>query len=94
MKYNPTPLGGGRIPLNADLKELAELLARNTHDIWAKERLRQKWKLGPKRDDKKKEHPGLVPFDELTENEKEVDRQVARQTIKAILALGYRIIKK
>jgi hypothetical protein len=92
VKYIPAPLAGRR--LNADLLALAELLAKNTHEIWARERLRQKWRFGPKRDDDKKEHPRLVPFENLPEAEKKVDRQVARETIKAILALGYRIIKQ
>jgi hypothetical protein len=94
VKYNPTPLASGRVSLNADLLALAELLAKNTHEVWAKERLRQKWRFGPKRDDDKKEHPRLVPYDKLPEAEKKVDRQVARETIKAILALGFRIVKK
>src|ERR1700730_15369980 len=94
VKYYPAPLAGDRVSLNADMLALAELLAKNTHEAWAKERLRQKWRFGPKRDDDKKEHPRLVPFDKLPEPEKKVDRQVARETIKAILALGYRIVKK
>jgi ryanodine receptor 2 len=94
MKYVPAPLAGNRVHLNADMLALVELLAQNTHEIWAKERLRQKWRFGPKRDDKKKEHPRLVPYDKLPGAEKNVDRQVAKETIKAILALGYRIVKK
>ena len=90
----PGPLTGGRVSLNAAMLALAELLAKNTHEVWARERLRQKWRFGPKRDDDKKEHPRLVPYEMLPEAEKKVDRQVARETIKAILALGYRIVKK
>jgi hypothetical protein len=54
-------------------------------------RLSEGWIWGPKRDDAKKTHPCLVPYAELPESEKEYDRQTALETIKAILALGYRI---
>jgi hypothetical protein len=34
-----------------------------------------------------------VPYQELPESEKEYDRQMAMETLKAIIALGYRIEK-
>ncbi len=40
-----------------------------------------------------KEHPCLVPYEELPESEKEYDRNAALQTLKAIVALGYGIKK-
>jgi ryanodine receptor 2 len=36
-------------------------------------------------------HPGLVPYAELPESEKDYDRNTALQTLAAIIALGYRI---
>ena len=35
----------------------------------------------------------LVPYDQLPEDKKEYDRDTAMETIKAILALGYTILK-
>ena len=49
------------------------------------------WKYGPVRDELKKEHPCLVPYEDLTEEEKDYDRATALSTIKYILANGYRI---
>ena len=46
-----------------------------------------------KRDDAKKETPCLVPYNELTETEKEYDRNTAIETLKLIVALGYEIKK-
>lgn len=37
------------------------------HDAWMKERLEQGWKLGPVKDAAKKEHPALVPYEQLPE---------------------------
>ncbi len=68
-----------------------ERLAEHNHDVWARQRLSDGWTLGPKRDDSKKEHPCLVPYAELSEGEKQYDRNAAIETLKAIVVLGYRI---
>lgn len=36
-----------------------------SHDSWSLEKLENGWKYGPVKDPEKKEHPCLVPFDEL-----------------------------
>ena len=36
--------------------------------------------------------PGLVPYEELSEAEKDYDRQTALETLKAVRALGYGIV--
>jgi len=36
----------------------------------------------------------LVPYEDLSESEKEYDRKTALETIKAIIALGYRVKKR
>ena len=51
------------------------------------------WRPGPRRDDAKKEHPSLVPYKDLPEGEKEYDRSTALETLKVLLALGYRVEK-
>ena len=51
------------------------------------------WRWGPTRDDARKEHPGLVPYEQLSESEKALDRATAMETLKVITALGYRIEK-
>ena len=63
------------------------------HDVWARQRLTDGWRYGPRRDDAAKKHPGLIPYDQLSEAEKEYDRQTALETLKAISAFGYRIDK-
>lgn len=93
VSYRPQPLDTSKIELGPDLEALVESLARNTHDVWASRRLADGWRHGPHRDDARKEHPGLVCYDELSEAEKDYDRDTAVQALKAVLALGYRIIK-
>ena len=69
------------------------MLAKNTHDVWARQRIAEGWRYGPQRDDSRKEHPGLVAYEELSDSEQEYDRNTALQTLQAIIALGYRIEK-
>lgn len=92
--YEPKPIDTASVALSEDLMQLTEQLAKNTHDHWAKLRIEEGWKWGAKRDDATKEHPDLVPYNELSESEKEYDRRTAMETIKAILALGYKVEKK
>ena len=93
MTYEPKPIDTSHIALTTEIEELTELLARNTHDNWARQRMREGWRYGPSRDDSQKEHPGLVPYEQLSDAEKEYDRKTAMETLKAIIALGYRVVK-
>ncbi len=91
MDYKPHPIDTSGIKLSEDILELTELLARNTHEIWAQQRLSEHWHYGAERNDKRMEHPGLVSYEELSEVEKQYDRNTALETLKTILSLGYRI---
>jgi ryanodine receptor 2 len=89
--YRPVPIDTARVALPAAVLPLVERLAENAHDQWAARRIHEGWSLGPKRDDAKKTTPNLVAYGELPESEKEYDRDLARETLKAIVALGFRI---
>ena len=92
--YTPKPVDTSRIDLPEDLKELTERIAANVHENWAQGRIAQGWTYGERRDDSLKTTPCLVPYDDLSEEEKEYDRRTAMETIKLIVALGYKIEKK
>jgi hypothetical protein len=87
--YTPKPLDTSAVVLPAELRDLLERLAENTHDVWAAQRIKDGWSYGPQRDDATKQHPCLVPYADLPEAEKEYDRQTAGETLKAILLLGF-----
>ena len=91
--YQPAPIDTSRVELPTGTELLLEKLAEHNHDVWALQRMADGWRYGPKRNDDRKEHPCLVPYGELPESEKEYDRQTAREVLKAVLALGYRIEK-
>jgi hypothetical protein len=91
VTYTPCPIDTDRIVLEQALESLVERLAEHVHDLWAEARLAEGWTYGARRDDVAKTHPGLVPYAELTEEEKAYDRRTAIGTLKAILALGYEV---
>ncbi len=92
--YIPKPIDTKNIALPAELLELTEEIAENVHENWSQSRINDGWTYGEKRDDQKKTTPCLVPYDELTEEEKEYDRKTALETLKLIIALGYTIEKQ
>ena len=91
--YTPQPIDTSNVKLSAGLLELTELLAHNTHEVWAAQRLAQGWKYGAERNDAEKLHPCLVPYEDLPESEKEYDRSTAIETLKVIKKLGFKIEK-
>lgn len=92
-EYNPMPIDTSEVELSPELLELTELLAKNTHDVWGKGRIKEGWVFGPEKDSVKKTTPCLVPYEDLPEGEKEYDRQTATESLKVILSLGFRIEK-
>jgi ryanodine receptor 2 len=91
--YKPNPIDTSSVDIPANLQDLVEQLAKHVHASWAKKRIEDGWQWGQERDDKKKLHPDLVPYDELPEEEKQYDRQTAKETLKVVLQSGYQIKK-
>ena len=91
QEYIPAPLDTSAVELPPFAQALAEAMARNTHEVWSAARLADGWVWGETRDDAKKQHPCLVPYDLLSESEKEYDRRTAMETLKLIIKLGYKI---
>ncbi len=93
-KYEPQPLDTSAVKLPVELEQLREYLARNTHEVWARQRMKEGWTYGESGDMEKKTHPDLIQYDELSEGEKEYDRNTSTETLKVILLLGYDIARK
>ena len=91
--YKPKPIDTSEIELSTEILELSELLAQNTHEVWSAGRIHDGWIYGEKRDDAKKHHPCLIPYEQLSDSEKEYDRNTSLETLKLILKLGYKISK-
>ncbi len=92
--YEPKPIDTSAVILPDELLVLTELIAKNVHDVWAAGRIKEGWKYGPTKNSEKLETPCLVPYEDLTEQEKAYDKNTALETIKLIMKLGYKISKE
>lgn len=93
-KYIPQPVDTSDIQLPEELEVLREHMARNVHEVWAQSRIEQGWTYGQERNDVLKQHPCLIPYEELPETEKAYDRDTALATLKLICKLGFKITKE
>jgi hypothetical protein len=71
-----------------------EILAKREHDRWMAERERAGWTYSPVRNNSRKHHHCLVPWESLPEEEKEKDRDVVREIPKLIELAGLRLTRR
>ena len=90
-KYIPNPIDTSDVKLPKELEPLIEKMSKNVHDVWAETRISQGWTYGKERNDEKKTHPCLIPYEELPDDEKEYDRNTSIGTLKLIMKLGFNI---
>ena len=70
-----------------------EFIAKGVHEAWQQERTGQGWKYGETTDRARKTHESMIPYEDLTEDEKDLDRRTVKQVIEMLVSLGYRIEK-
>lgn len=92
--YIPRPIDTRDVTLPKELILLAEYIAKNVHEVWSEDRMKDGWTYGKERNDAEKLHPCLVPYEELTEKEKDYDRSTSIETLKLVLKLGFRISRE
>ncbi|MEO0082548.1 MAG: RyR domain-containing protein, partial [candidate division WOR-3 bacterium] len=84
----------GREPVQMTFtKQEIETMAEMEHARWVVERLRLGWKLGPKKDEREKTSPYLVPWSELPEDVKEWDRATVRKMPAYLAKVGLEIVR-
>jgi hypothetical protein len=82
------PTAGLTIP---DLRRdpaLLERLAALEHARWMAERRISGWQLGPQRDNFRRLHPDLLPYEALPDESKRFDREIVRATLEAVAGLS------
>lgn len=70
-----------------------EQLAKAAHKVWMEGKLRDGWVYGKTTDKAAKVHSCLVPYDELSEPDKESDRDMVRGIPDILAMAGYGIVK-
>jgi hypothetical protein len=65
-----------------------EILARMEHRRWCTERILAGWGYDNHRNDRRKNHPSIVPYDDLDESEKQKDRNQIRAIARQLSLIG------
>ena len=91
-EYCPKPVDTSDVVLPPGLLDLTEIIAENVHEVWSAGRMADGWVFGENTDSRLKTTPKLVPYSELSEAEKDYDRNTAMGTIRLIMKLGYEIV--
>ncbi|XP_053540880.1 ryanodine receptor 2 isoform X2 [Ictalurus punctatus] len=92
--FTPTPVDTSQIVLPPHLERIRENLAENIHELWVMNKIELGWTYGVVRDDNKRQHPCLVEFSKLPEQERSYNLQMSLETLKyakhtmTLLALG------
>ena len=68
-----------------------EIMAEMEHARWVEERLIEGWKPGGKRDADNKISPYLVPWPELSDEAREIDREVVRKIPEFLARVGLEV---
>lgn len=84
--------GPGVEPVALSGAEL-EFLARVEHRRWIADRIDRGWRYDKIRDDRRMLHPALVPYEALSEDEKEKDRNAVRVLLNILSQQGRAVIR-
>jgi serine phosphatase RsbU (regulator of sigma subunit) len=77
--YNLRPVKKGYKPFALHLSsEEIETMAIVEHIRWSWEKRLNGWTFGSLKDEKKRTHPSLIPYEKLSESEKEKDRELVK----------------
>jgi len=71
-----------------------EHLSSLEHERWMNEKREDGWHYGVQRDDVQKFHPSLVPYGELSEPEKEKDRDTIRQIPEILSRIDFQVYRQ
>ncbi len=82
----------GAAPVEAFSPEQIEILAEMEHGRWCVRKFLDGWRLGDKKDDDRRTHPDLIPWKDLPDQERDKDRQYARQIPRVLGDQGYAIV--
>lgn len=86
--YCPKPIDVSDISLSINLVDLREAIAENAHNVWGARRYGEGWRYGEERNDTLKTTPCMVPYSDLPDSEKQMDRDMAFETIKFLIKVG------
>lgn len=90
-RFDPQPVDASGMRLPSTLHAVAESLAKHLHEKWCVARLEAGWKWGRQSNEATKTSPELVPWAEVSEATRSINKVSAELKVQTILALGYLI---
>uniref|UniRef100_A0AC34QR18 Ryanodine receptor n=1 Tax=Panagrolaimus sp. JU765 TaxID=591449 RepID=A0AC34QR18_9BILA len=88
--FKPQPYDSHDIELPESMKPLVDAMAKNTHNVWAKEKIKRGWTFGLSEfvDATQKRSPHLVPYEQVDERIKEANREAAAENLRVLQLFG------
>lgn len=83
--FTPKPVDLRTVTLTREMHQMAELLAIQSHEVWAKKKKAQLEALGGGI------HPQLVQYEHLTDREKSRDKEKGQELLKFLQLFGFRL---
>jgi RyR domain len=90
MRLTPAPADGA---IDALDPHDVEMLARHEHKRWCAERRAAGWKLGEAVDAKRRTTPWLIDWEDLPEDQREMDRALVRAIPAAAAGAGLAVVR-
>lgn len=88
LKTQDVPFPVDHVQLSWEIMMLIDLLAENSHEVWAAEYAAKGWKFGTEFDEIAKTHPSLKPYMVLDEHDKTLTREGVTSVLKSCIYLG------
>ncbi|KAK1945560.1 Ryanodine receptor 3 [Phytophthora citrophthora] len=88
LKTQDVPFPVDHVQLSWEIMMLIDLLAENSHEVWAAEYTAKGWKFGTEFDEIAKTHPSLKPYMLLDEHDKTLTREGVTSVLKSCIYLG------
>ncbi|OWZ21710.1 Protein kinase [Phytophthora megakarya] len=88
LKFRDVPFPVDHIQLSWEIMMLIDLLAENSHEVWATEYTAKGWRFGAEFDEVAKTHPSLKPYMLLAEQDKILTRESVTSVLKSCIYLG------
>jgi serine phosphatase RsbU (regulator of sigma subunit) len=90
--YKIRPVGKGFKPAAVSLaEEEVEIMAKIEHLRWCWDKTLHGWFYGKVKDSRKKIHPSIIPYEDLSETEKQKDRELVKLIPSLLKDIGYEV---
>eukprot|EP00941_MAST-03F_sp_MAST-3F-sp1_P001030 g1030.t1 len=90
--YTPQPIETEDIQVPKELNFLIDAMCSNMHDIWARAKMEDGYTFGKASDEASKKSANLVDFCHLPKDQQEKNREIVRNCIKLLYALGHSLV--